>query len=93
MRTPLSIPDDSWRSRWLVLTSWGRLHRVSEITWDDADMIRGRGVTLCGRHGYLYMPGVVSRLGLRRCAHCCRILGVPRGDGALYNDGIVEPAP
>lgn len=30
---PLVIPT-SWRSRWLVLPSWNRLHRISQITWD-----------------------------------------------------------
>jgi hypothetical protein len=89
-RTALPIPDDHWRSRWLVLPSWGRLHRVSDIEWDDEYMIGGTGTTLCGRTGYLTMPGVFSRLGKPRCARCCRLAGVPEGDGAPFNGHIEE---
>lgn len=90
-RKPLPIGDDHWASRWLVLPrSWNRLHRVSEIEWDDGDMIRGEGVTVCGRKGYLTMPGVISRMGLERCAHCCKATGVPLGNGAPFNQDIPE---
>jgi hypothetical protein len=89
-RVPLPLPDEHWRSRWLVLPSWNRLHRVSEIVWDDENMIDGVGTTLCGRAGYLTMPGFLSRMGLPRCAHCCRLAGVPRGDGAPFNQDIKE---
>jgi hypothetical protein len=91
LRSPLPLPVEHWRSRWLVLPTWDRLHRVSEIEWegDDADDLRhGTGTTLCGRKGYLQMPGVLSRMGLPRCAHCCRLAGVPRGDGAPFNQGL-----
>lgn len=89
---PLELSDDHWRSRWLVLPSWTRLHRVSEIEWDDPeDMIHGDGVTVCGRRGWLQMPGMFSRMGLPRCAYCCRLLDVPRGNGAPFNDKSNEP--
>lgn len=88
MTTPLPIPDERWRSRWLVLPSWSRLHRVAEVAWDSEDMTRGTGLTVCGRRGTLVMPGLLSRMDLPRCAHCCDALGVPRGDGAPYNQGI-----
>jgi hypothetical protein len=90
VRTALPLPDDHWRSRWLVLPGWHRLHRVADIEWDDEDMISGHGTTLCGQTGRLRMPGIFSRLGLPRCAHCCRLAGVPRGDGAPANVGIEE---
>ena len=91
-RTPLPIPDKRWQSRWLVFPrTWTRLHRVASIDWADEDMIGGPGTTLCGRNGYLTMPGIFSRLSLPRCAHCCRLAGVPRGDGAPYNHDIAEP--
>lgn len=85
-QAPLFIPDDHWRSRWLVLPSWGALHRVASITWEDPpDMIAGEGVTVCGRRGRLQMPGLFSRMGLPRCAACCRALGIPSGNGAPAN--------
>ena len=93
-RTPLLIGVDNWRSRWLVFPgAWNRLHRVSEIGWEGEDMIGGHGTTLCGRTGYLTMPGMFSRMGLPRCAHCCRLVGVPRGNGAPANCHIEESAP
>lgn len=89
-RLPLQTTDDHWRSRWLVLPrSWDRLHRVAcGIVWDDEDMTGGVGVTVCGLKGYLIMPGIFSRMGLPRCAHCCRIVGVPEGDGAPFNQHV-----
>jgi len=92
---PLPLDDDHWRSRWLVFPSWNRLHRVVSIDWDDCDgedpvMISGPGTILCGRTGYLQMPGIFGRMGLERCRVCCRRAGVPEGAGAPYNQGIEE---
>lgn len=95
MLDPLPIPTDHWRSRWLVLPSWNVLHRVASIEWtgdDEDDMRHGQGTTVCGRKGWLSMPGMLSRMSLPRCAHCCHIAGVPRGDGAPANYGIREAA-
>ena len=93
-RQPLPLSDYHWHSRWLVLPSWRVLHRVSDdMVWegDDADDMRqGTGTTMCGRKGFLTMPGIFSRMGLARCAHCCRLTGVPRGDGAPFNQDIEE---
>ena len=52
------------------------------------DQIRGEGITICGRKGSLMMPGIFSRIGLPRCSRCCDILGIPRGEGAPFNQGI-----
>jgi len=92
MNNPLPLPQEHWASRWLVLPSWNRLHRVSQIEWIDAwdGLLYGRGKTVCGREGELCMPGVVSRLGLPRCKHCCRAMGLPAGDGNPYNHGIKD---
>jgi hypothetical protein len=94
-RSPLPLPDDHWRSRWLVFPTWNRLHRVADIAWegDGVDEMRqGTGTTLCGRRGFLTMPGILSRIGTPRCAHCCRLAGVPRGAGAPFNFDIEETA-
>lgn len=88
---PLPISQDRWRSRWLVLPRWGVLHRVAAITWDEPDeMICGYGQTVCGRNGFLRMPGIFSRMGLKRCPRCCKAMGIPQGDGAPFNEGILE---
>jgi len=86
MRLPRFGKD--WRCRWLVTPAWGALHRVSSITWDDDDRIAGYGATACGRFARMFMPGFVSRMGLRRCSACCRAAGVPPGVGAPFNQGI-----
>jgi hypothetical protein len=83
---------EDWRRRWLVLPSWNRLHRVASIEWDeDYGDTAGAGTTACGRKGMLHIPGIFSRMSLERCAHCCRIIGIPVGDGAPANSGIEEP--
>jgi hypothetical protein len=88
----LDIPVEHWRSRWLVNRRWRVLHRIAEIEWgsldggdEPEDMIRGKGVTVCGLRGEYWMPGIFSRMGLPRCSKCCKRLGIPSGDGAPFN--------
>ncbi len=90
MSEPLTM---EWKEAWKVLPSWHVLHRVAVIeardepdsdTWID-------GVTCCGQRGYLIMPGLFSRMGLPRCAHCCRAAGVDRGGGIPGNGGECGP--
>lgn len=54
MSDPLPIPDEHWRSRWLVFPdSWNRLHRVAALVaavhraskqdeWREAELRRKR---------------------------------------------------
>lgn len=91
-RKPLPLPPEHAKSRWLVTPTWEVLHRVSGIKWEDDEfMTEGYGDTVCGRHGWLMMPGTLSRMGLPRCKQCCRLLGIPEGDGIPLNAGIEEP--
>lgn len=85
--TARAIPafPDRWRQRWLVGKNWEALHRIAAVRWDDEDEISGRGRTVCGRRGHFTMPGMFSRLGLIRCARCCKRLGIPGGRGAPFN--------
>lgn len=48
--------------------------------------LSGVGETLCGRKGELQIPGVLSRMGLPRCHHCCRMVKMPDGLGNPRND-------
>ena len=78
---------------WVYTRSPGghRLHHVAE--WEDPDIVEpyGQGVTTCGYCGELAIPGIVSRLGLPRCAHCCDRLSIPRGKGSPKNDEELRP--
>lgn len=88
---PLRMP---WKEAWKVLPSWNCLHRVSSVSeyaygWGEVDQEQSltsvRGATCCGLEGHLTMPGLFSRMGLRRCTHCCRVAGVERGNGIPGN--------
>lgn len=78
---------------WLVLESWGVLHRISSITPRDIEdgLPNGYGKAVCGTAGHFMVPGIVSRMSLGRCAKCCDRLGIPRGYGNTFNAGIDEP--
>ena len=73
-----------------------RLHYCPGVTfetwdswWDEGSM-PGYGApeldTACGRRLAMTLPGLFSRMGMPRCAHCCDRLGIPRGAGAPLND-------
>jgi hypothetical protein len=78
-----------WRLRWLVTRggAWNRLHRVTGGKYTEEYLPVGieNGKSLCGITGDFAMPGIFSRMVLRRCAHCCRIAGIPQGSGAPFN--------
>lgn len=96
---------DTWRWRWLQ-TSTGNssiLHRLTKRTrWNRKGEIAGypeamrfrvcaEGWTACGMRGVFEMPGILSRMGARRCPRCCDVVGVPHGRGAPFNGDIREP--
>lgn len=95
MKLPFRSKND-WRFRWLVTETWGALHRVVAGKKSPSDKPIppwGVGVvdarTACGlQRDFMAMPGLFSRMGLRRCSGCCARVGVPRGKGAPYNEGI-----
>ena len=88
----ITVPSfgDNWRRRWLVARSYERLHRIAVVETEDWDGDGENGVgasgrTVCGLTGWFAMPGIFSRMGRPRCAHCCDRLRIPRGDGAPAN--------
>lgn len=76
---------------WVFTDHGHRLHAVSRLDTPSDDWSSGAGVTVCQRHGHLSYPGVFSRLGMPRCAHCCRMLKIPRGIGHPKNDPELRP--
>jgi hypothetical protein len=88
-RTPLRLPSRHWE--WLVLPHGDRLHRIAEVDPRELDD-GGQGTSLCGRSGRFEVPGFLSRMYGLRCARCCDLLGIPRGQGNTLNAGIEEEA-
>ncbi|HXJ63997.1 MAG TPA: hypothetical protein VNN79_09600 [Actinomycetota bacterium] len=83
---------------WLVTGEWRRLHYVPAVD-DRDDHISGLAfwetywdgrhvpmAAICGTKAEWQLPGILSRIGLDRCARCCDILGIERGHGAPMNE-------
>jgi hypothetical protein len=89
-RSTLPFPkSNQWHWRWMQMEKTTTLHRVASGKREDRIyMGMNPGTTVCGRKGQLYMPGVASRMGAPRCKRCCKLLGIPLGEGAPYNQGI-----
>lgn len=91
-----SYPTEDNHHHWWLTPSkqWRILHAIpgAAVDPDDEDAVdslRIEGITAtaaCGVTTRWSWPGVFSRLGKPRCAHCCRALGIPRGDGTPAND-------
>lgn len=59
--------------------------------WADTSQLVSATAT-CGRRLYwLSVPGLLSRMGAKRCARCCDRLGYPRGVGSPKNDDDCRP--
>lgn len=77
---------------WAYVKHSDRLHVVTSLERiDDEWWSSGRGKTLCGRRGFLINPGILTRLGMPRCHHCCRMLDIPPGIGHPKNDPNLRP--
>jgi hypothetical protein len=84
---------------WLTTAaSWNRLHAVpgdavDPNNEDACERLRVDELTLtarCGVQAVMAWPGIFSRLGRPRCAHCCRVLGIPPGNGTPGNERARE---
>ncbi len=85
---------DDTRWRWVQLRAAVKLHRVQGYRSRDEDDVQLlEVVTVCGKRSEsANMPGIFSRIGAPRCKDCCDRLGIPRGDGAPFNQSkFVEP--
>ena len=80
-----------WLTPW---KRWNRLHAIPREAIDPGDEealedLRAEGITTkaaCGITTRWAWPGLFSRLGKDRCAHCCRALGIPVGYGTPGNE-------
>jgi len=75
------------RVDWVVFGNWQRLHHAVELIadpheWCYRDVRTACGVTVDRAH----VPGIFTRMGTDRCAHCCDRAGFPRGIGSPKND-------
>ena len=91
--TAMPTPDNlhNW---WLTTAhTWERLHAIPSEAVDPDDetaceQLRCTQLTLtarCGTRAVMAWPGLFSRLGLPRCGHCCRVLGITPGQGTPGN--------
>lgn len=90
---PIFWQRGDWRERWMVLASWNVLHRIESLNpeeWKEYE-VGATGKAVCGATGWFCIPGIFSRMSLKRCDHCCDRLDIPRGDGAPFNQGLDEP--
>ena len=88
-------------SEWRVTAEWDwvqidtddLLHAVATLAnEDDADREwMGTGETACGRSGEMWIPGLFSRMGDRRCERCCERTGMPAGVGSPKNSEECRP--
>jgi len=70
---------------WWYARPYNVLHAAT-VEYDPLYDTAGDGVTACGWRTRLAIPGIFSRMSMRRCAHCCRRLGYPQGVGSPKND-------
>ncbi|MGW3144868.1 hypothetical protein ACWDG1_09335 [Streptomyces sp. NPDC001177] len=84
---------DNHHHWWLTTGQWRRLHAIPgdaitpdqmRAAIDDAEHVQA--ASACGLERPWDMPGIASRLGLPRCPHCCRALGIPPGNGTPANE-------
>jgi hypothetical protein len=78
---------------WVYTASAGALHAVRHLEFPaEFEMdAGGPGTTVCGVTTWLSIPGLFSRMGLRRCKRCCAAVGFPQGVGAPKNDDACRP--
>jgi hypothetical protein len=91
MTSPSAWPfrdAEHWQWRWMRLGNGRLFHRVA--VWEPYAPLgeSGFAAMACGRAGRAEMPGVLSRMHAPRCVRCCKIAGVPLGNGAPHNEGI-----
>ncbi len=79
------------KAAWLVFSGWRRLHYFSWVShkdwdnWIETDNFPIKKA-ICGYMGQVDVPGMLSRMGRKRCGNCCDKLKITRGYGTPVND-------
>ncbi len=83
---------------WLYGGDANRLHHATltdeqYAEWADESQLEDETITLtCGmRFFWPSVPGLLSRMGMERCAHCCDRIGYHHGKGSPKNDALLRP--
>jgi hypothetical protein len=93
---PVAANHGHWWLAKVRHTSRSRLHAIPGDALDrtDEDAVDALCASpwpvltsACGHAGEWTMPGPFSRLGMQRCGHCCRKLGIAAGWGTPANEG------
>ncbi len=87
--TEPSLAEWDWVTDYRGRPSRERLHNLASADdpaeWEDN--AGGAGVTSCGkRSDWWSIPGLFSRMSVKRCKACCDALGYPHGKGSPKND-------
>jgi len=75
---------------WWIFHDANRLHSAT-VEYDPNYEVAGYGRAACGKHGWLAIPGIFTRMSAPRCVNCCRKLNFPRGIGSPKNDDACRP--
>jgi hypothetical protein len=97
-----SYPIEANKLCWWLTTvaSWSHLHAIPRAAVDPADEDTVEALcggpwpvltAVCGCTAEWTMPGMFSRMGMARCARCCRKLGIAEGDGTPANETASLP--
>lgn len=76
-------PNGAWVT---TAARWSTLHHVP--AWDfGEDTV---AVAACGLSTTFAYPGVISRLGMKRCSRCCKSVGIASGFGTPENEAALR---
>lgn len=83
----LSIVDTHWLETWTG-TKFHHAHLTPAALQELQDFGSLSAVFLdCGSRRTVLIPGVLRRMSTPRCKRCCKLTGLPEGNGSPVNDG------
>jgi hypothetical protein len=85
-----------WFECWLHTAHGAVLHRIvdnvllKKMKPGKDYFTEGVVESVCGRVAVFHLPGLLSRIGMKRCVRCCKKIGIPEGYGNPHNDKKLE---